>query len=91
MDESIVSEIIGKDVCIISSPNPDLLKIEGKIVGESKNTITILTTDGEKKIQKKGLKLKIKIAEKWILMDLGIALMRPEDRTKKLYKKLLKK
>lgn len=86
----MLEEVIGKKARVKSCSNPDCIGLEGKVIDESKNTITILTEKGERQIQKDGLKLEVMVGKKSILTDFQSARFRPEDRTKKMYKKLQK-
>jgi len=55
MDTHVIhAEWIGKHGKVVSSTNPDALGIEGTIVDETKNTVTIETPRGDKKVQKRG-------------------------------------
>lgn len=45
-------EFLGKKIKIIKSPMKHQENLEGIIVDETKNTFTILTKDGEKKVLK---------------------------------------
>lgn len=46
------SELIGLRVRIIMSSHPDLIGIEGTIVDETKNTVIVRTSRGDKRIPK---------------------------------------
>jgi ribonuclease P protein subunit POP4 len=69
-------ELIGKTMEIVSSKNKTLIGIKGKIVEETKNTITL---DNGKKILKSHVTLKI--GEE--IVDGKTIKKRPEDRIKK--------
>ncbi len=51
--------LIGQPVVIVSADNPSLKGIRGKAVDETRNTITIMTLKGEKKIIKDQVTLRI--------------------------------
>lgn len=71
-------EFIGNNIKIINSKNKTLIGLEGKIIDETKNTITIKTQKGNKKILKNQVEFIIKnetITGKKIVK-------RPEDRLK---------
>ncbi|MBS3155422.1 ribonuclease P protein subunit, partial [Candidatus Woesearchaeota archaeon] len=42
-------ELIGQYITITESKNKSLIRIKGKIVDETRNTLTIKTSNGEKK------------------------------------------
>jgi len=71
-------EIIGKYVKIIDAKNKTLIGIEGKIIDETKNTITLETKRGRKKLIKSQITLNF-IKEGVIINGKKIAL-RPEER-----------
>jgi len=71
-------EIIGKYVKIIDAKNKTLIGIEGKIIDETKNTITLETKRGRKKLIKSQITLNF-INENIIINGKKIAL-RPEER-----------
>lgn len=90
MDILMAEEWIGLEIRIISSPNPKLIGIEGKIVHEGANSITLLTPNSQRKIvPKKGVQALVIASGK--ILKLSCASMRPEDRSKKLYKKIFAK
>ena len=76
-------ELIGKEVFIVSSKNKSLEGIKGKIIDETKNTITIKTSSKIKKILKNQVKLELKIKNKIIKINGKEIQQRPEDRIKK--------
>ena len=88
MDVIMVEEWIGLRVRVTNSPNPNDIGIEGEIVDETLNTIVILTDKNQRKtIQKKGRCARVLGSKKYL--ELSCAIFRPEDRTKKLYKKVV--
>lgn len=88
MDMIMVEEWIGLKVKIMGSPNPNNIGLSGEIVDETFNTITILTEKNERKdVPKKGGRAIVLGSNKFL--ELADALCRPEDRSKKLYKKVV--
>ncbi|MFH0927483.1 MAG: ribonuclease P protein subunit [Candidatus Micrarchaeota archaeon] len=88
MDMIMVEEWIGLRVKITQSPNPNNIGIEGEIANETQNTITILTGANERKtVPKIGARASVLGSNKFI--ELGQAMCRSEDRSKKLYKKVV--
>ena len=53
------SELIGKTVFVTASQNPQFVGIEGFVIDETRNTITIKTEEKVKKLPKDQLTLKI--------------------------------
>lgn len=49
-------ELIGQYITITESKNKSLINIKGKIVDETRNTLTIKTSKGEKKLIKNSIK-----------------------------------
>ena len=72
-------EIVGLSIKIVESKNPSLLGLKGKIIDETKNTITIQTKTSTKKIIKDQIKMEIgnKLIEGKHLVG------RPHERTSK--------
>ena len=46
--------VIGKNIKVVESGNPALLKIKGEVIDETKNMLFVKTTKGMKKVIKKG-------------------------------------
>ena len=75
-------ELIGLTIIITQSKNKTLVGLQGKIVDETRNIITIKTSKGDKKLIKKEIKFQI-IDGKTAEIE-GFKLVgRPEDRIKK--------
>lgn len=88
MDMIMVEEWIGLRAKITDSANPNDIGITGEIIGETLNTIIVLTDSNERKtIQKKGARALVE--GRGEILELSCAVCRPEDRTKKLYKKVI--
>ena len=76
-------ELIGTYIEIIDSKNPAFRGSKGKIINETKNTFTIKTEKGEKKLIKDQIKMLLEEHNKKIEIE-GIELIgRSEDRLKK--------
>jgi len=81
-------ELIGLDVEVVGSTNKFQVGIKGMVVDETKNTITIQTKSGLKKIQKKGATFIFKIQNgKEVKVNGNKILARPEERIKLKVKK----
>ncbi|MBT3395433.1 ribonuclease P protein subunit [archaeon] len=73
------SEFIGSEIEVIDSKNKSLIGLKGKVINETKNTLTIKTKDSKKIIIKE--QITIKINEK-VINGEKISI-RPEERIKK--------
>ncbi len=51
--------LIGKDIKIIESKNPNMKNLSGKVILESKNMLVVKTSNGVKKIPKDIVKIYI--------------------------------
>jgi ribonuclease P protein subunit POP4 len=81
-------ELIGLDVEVTGSTNKFNVGINGLVVDETKNTLTIETQNGLKRIQKKGSTLIFKIPSgKKVKVNGSKIAVRPEDRMKIKVKK----
>jgi ribonuclease P protein subunit POP4 len=84
----IKHELIGLTVEIADSTNKFQVGVKGLVVDETKNTLTIETEKGMKKIQKKGSVFIFKISsEKKVKVNGNKIAVRPEDRLKLKVKK----
>ena len=72
-------ELIGLEAEIIAAKNKSLVGIKGKIIDETKNTITI----GTKKILKEQVTIKMKIKNNIAIVNGEKLVARPEERIKK--------
>ena len=76
-------ELIGLHARIADSKNKSNVNLNGKIINETKHTITIKTQKGGKTIFKSNAKIELKISGRKILVDGSLLVGRPEDRVKK--------
>jgi ribonuclease P protein subunit POP4 len=74
-------EIIGCEITVIDARNKSLVGIRGKAIDETKNTITVETPKGVKKILKEQVKIEI-CGEKKIIIEGKSLAKRPEERIK---------
>ena len=82
-------EFIGLSVEIIDSNHEGLIGIQGIIIDETRNTITIDTGNEEKIIPKANVTLLFTLPEgDKVSIDGKVILARPEDRIKKKFKKI---
>ena len=80
--EILKGEFIGKNILIVSASNPSLVKLHGKIVNESKHTITINTSKGKKTVLKQQVTMEMTHGKNKIRIDGSLLVGRPEDRIK---------
>ncbi|QQG39231.1 MAG: ribonuclease P protein subunit [Candidatus Woesearchaeota archaeon] len=75
--------LIGKNVEVITSRNSALVGLRGKVVEETKNTLTINSGSKEKKIIKEQAEIKIIFKEDSIKIKGNLLVGKPEERLKK--------
>ncbi len=76
-------ELIGLNVEIVKAKNPLLIGIKGKVVDETRNTMTIKYKNKMRKILKDQAVFNIKVENKIFQVDGKLLVGRPEDRLKK--------
>jgi len=86
-EELVRHELIGLDVKITSSSNLVMIGIKGKVVDESRNTLTIETVSGTRTSIKDQCEFSFKIGKNWVKVDGELLVARPEDRVKKRFRK----
>lgn len=79
-------EWIGLSCRVIESTDPSRKNIHGTIVDESKNTLTIQTTQSEKKIPKKEVELQVELDSQKVRLRTADWCMAPENRIKAFFK-----
>ncbi len=82
-------ELVGMEVKITHSLHGDLKGIHGRVVDETKNTITIEDGEGHEKIIPKGNSTFEFTLPNGVIVELKgeIIVSRPEDRIKKRFRK----
>lgn len=75
-------ELIGRTAKITDAKNKANIGLEGKIIDETKNTLTIKTKKGRKKLIKKNITLKMKINNSEITINGEEIQAAPEERIK---------
>ena len=82
-------ELIGLPVKVVKSTHKGFVGIEGKVVDETKNTLTIEDDDEEKIIPKGVATFHFNLPDGNIIEIEGkIIIARPEDRIKKKFRKI---
>ena len=80
-------ELIGLDVKIVNDTNPCNLYISGTVVGETRNTLTIMQDSVQKMISKNNALFQFSLPSQDVQVE-GVKLIgRPEDRVKKTLKR----
>ncbi len=82
-------ELIGLAVRVAGGPDSGLAGLEGRVVDESRNTLTIEAGGSEKVVPKAGFVFSFRLpgspgdAPRWVKVDGDVIVARPEDRIKK--------
>ena len=91
LDPVMVEEWIGRRVRVLDASNPSQVGLKGVLVDEGARTVLIRLDNGrEARVQKNGARLQTTDGRVAII-EAGEALMRPEDRTKRLYRQITQK
>lgn len=75
-------ELVGADCEITGAKNASLIGIKGRIINETKNTITIKTGKGNKTAVKRQVTIMAEISNKKFRIEGAEIDARPEDRAK---------
>ena len=82
-------EFIGLETTVVKSSNPDVVGLSGKVVDETRNTLTILQDNTEKVIVKDTSVFDFVLPDKTVVeIDGKVIMGRPEDRLKRRPKRL---
>jgi ribonuclease P protein subunit POP4 len=82
-------EFIGLETTVVKSSNPDMVGLSGKVVDETRNTLTILQDNTEKIIVKDTSVFEFVLPDEIIVeIDGKVIMGRPEDRLKRRPKRL---
>jgi len=78
-------ELIGLAVRVAEGPDKGLKGLAGRVVDESRNTLTIEADANEKVVPKAGFVFSFRLPQedKWVRVDGDVIVARPEDRIKK--------
>jgi len=76
-------ELIGLNTEIVKAKNPTLVGLKGKIIDETKSTMTIKQKNKMKKVLKDQVVFNLKVGSKTFQVDGKVLVGRPEDRLKK--------
>lgn len=82
-------EFIGLETTVVKSSNPDVVGLSGKVVDETRNTLTILQDNTEKVIVKDTSVFEFVLPDETVVeIDGKVIMGRPEDRLKRRPKRL---
>jgi len=82
-------EFIGLETTVVKSSNPDVVGLSGKVVEETRNTLTILQDNTENVIVKDTSVFEFVLPDKTVVeIDGKVIMGRPEDRLKRRPKRL---
>ena len=82
-------EFIGLTVEVIDSNHEGYVGLQGRIIDETRNTITVETNDTEKMIPKDNVIFLFTLPDgSQVSIDGKVIVARPEDRIKKKFKKI---
>ncbi len=84
-------ELIGLEALVKNSYDESKIGLQGRIVMETRNTLTLETSRGEKVLPKKEVVLAISLPEGIVEVEGKKIIGRPEDRTKMLAKAMGKR
>ena len=82
MNGILKGELIGLTTEVADARNESCIGIKGKIIDDTKNTITIQSNKEKKMIQKDQVVLRIEKGNSRFLVDGALLKARPEDRIK---------
>lgn len=84
----VMHELIGLPCRVKDSSNKALIGLEGRVVDETRQTLTLEVKDKEKSLIKDQCIFSFRIPSgKWVRVEGKILVARPEDRIKKKFKK----
>lgn len=77
------AELIGRKARVSASSDATLLNAEGRIVDETKHTLTLQTGSGRRTVPKPGQQFAIQHEDREVLLNGDEIAHRPEERVKK--------
>ncbi len=88
----VIHELIGLHVRVANHSDPSLIGVEGTVVDETMNTLVVETEDGEKVVPKRYGVFHFRLPDgRWTEVRGEEILSRPHERTKRGYKKYLRR
>jgi ribonuclease P protein subunit POP4 len=84
----LLGELIGLRVRVVRATHPGYQGIEGTVVDETKNLLVVETSEGIKKLPKPDIVVEFRLPDGGLICVDGARItVRPEERTKKLWRK----
>ena len=80
-------ELIGLDIEVVDSRNPHLKGLRGKIIDETRNTLTIEHNSATKRLIKDQITFVTLINNRKVMINGALLVARPEERLKKKIKR----
>ena len=80
--------LIGLNCEVVNSSQRSLVGVQGRIIDETLKTLTVATQQGEKKIQKDTVTLRVDFPTERAIIEGEDLLQRPQERLRKLWRKL---
>ena len=74
----IKHDLLGRQLEVVGAANSSLIGLKGEVVDETKNTITLRASDGDKKLLKEQVTIKVG----GLLIEGRLLAQRPEKRTR---------
>jgi len=87
LKDFIRHEFIDLEIEVVDSTNKSIISTKGKVVDETRNTLKIETSKGEKTFVKDQCTFLFHLGKDRIKVDGKVIVSRPEDRIKKKVKK----
>ena len=85
----VQNEFIGLETKVVKSSNPSIMGISGKVINETRNTLTILDNYKEKVVIKETAIFNFVLSDGTVVeIDGKVIMGRPEDRIKKQPRRL---
>tara|TARA_Y100000310_G_scaffold244040_1_gene248715 strand:- start:1281 stop:1547 length:267 start_codon:yes stop_codon:yes gene_type:complete len=76
-------ELIGLVVEVVGAKNPCQVGIKGKVVDETRHTLLVATSNGEKRLMKRCVVIRVKLKSQRVEVDGERLVGKPEERIKK--------
>ncbi len=88
----VIHELIGLEVVVVNHSDPSLIGLRGRVVDETMKTLVLETESGEKVVPKEYGVFCFKLPDgRWTFVRGEEILFRPWERTKRGYKKFLRR
>ena len=85
MTNSIHMPFLSREISIIDSADPTLIRVKGKVLEETRRTIIVQTQNGEKTFAKDVIQFTLDLEQN--VIDGATVTQRPEDRINRKYRR----